>query len=72
MATKKSDYRELLIRYIMHVGKEEGISYLEDIDGANCGPFTRAEAVALRELDDEANRRWNQDYRRAQEARRTE
>lgn len=56
------DYRELLLKYIRHVGTSEGVTFLEGIgergrDGTHplwTGPFTEEEAAELRKLDDEA------------------
>jgi hypothetical protein len=48
------DYRKLLLKYILHVGEEEGITFLGEhrIDGAPY--FSDAEREELKKLDDES------------------
>lgn len=60
------DYRELLKKYIAHVGYHEGIDYLRDIDHISESNLTPEEWAELRRLSEESEvemyadgRRWN-------------
>lgn len=51
IVTMEIDYRELLKKYINHVGEEEGTTFLAWADES--GRFTDEELTELRVLDDE-------------------
>lgn len=49
------DYRELLIKYIDHVGNEEGITFIPRT-ADHCG-FTDEEVEELKKLEDELDQK---------------
>ena len=44
------DYQELLRKYIVHVGDQEGTDFIPEVDTRRPGPFTREELVHLNRL----------------------
>lgn len=49
------DYRELLLKYIVHVGACEGITFIQRENGCSLGPeFTDCEKEELMSLDEES------------------
>lgn len=48
------DYRALLLKYIAHVGQEEGETYIDRLEGADYYPqFSQEEVAELLKLDKE-------------------
>lgn len=50
------DYRELLMKYIDHVGECEGITFISDYHRPRAGLFTTEEWEELRRLDAESEK----------------
>lgn len=51
------DYRELLLKYIAHIGAEEGITYMNRRRMAAPGRFTEEEKDELQRLNQEQRQR---------------
>jgi hypothetical protein len=57
------DYRELLKRYMAHVVREEGVSFVEYISAFGEGPLTAEDAKELRQIEAEVaqERLWDRE-----------